>query len=71
MFKPRSLFAKLAVAIVVVLAFAVPVFAASSFDSNDNGGTASGTVVVNKPAGLAVGDVMVASVSTGARRRRR
>ncbi len=70
MLKPRSLARKLAgrsrltvlAAFVVVLAVAVPVFAANSFDSNDNGDVAGTTVVVNKPAGLAAGDVMIASV---------
>src|SRR5215210_5306887 len=71
MFKLRARLARLAghtrlsvlAAFVVVLAIAVPVFASNSFDSNNNGGTAAGTVAVNKPAGLAVGDVMVASVA--------
>jgi YDG domain-containing protein/MBG domain-containing protein len=49
-------------AFTIALACAVPVFAASSFDSNDNGDVAGTTVVVNKPSGLAVGDVMIASV---------
>ena len=71
MFKPRSLFPNLAgrtrlallAAFVVVLAVAVPVFAANSFNSANNGDTAGTTVVVTKPTGLAAGDVMIASVA--------
>ena len=72
MFKPRSLARKLAgrtrlttlAAFLVVLAVAVPVFAAmNDFTSTNNGDTAGTTVVVAKPSGLAVGDVMVASVA--------
>src|SRR5688500_1699061 len=75
MFKPRSLVSKLAgrtrlallAAVVVVLAVAVPVIAAPSTGetgnptgSGANGGEA--TLVVTKPTGLAVGDVMIANV---------
>ena len=63
MFKARSLIAKLAIAIVVVLAGAMPVFAANTFKSNNNGDAAGTSVVVDKPIDLAVGDVMIASVA--------
>ncbi len=52
------------IAFAIALACAVPVFAAmNDFTSNDNGGVLTSTVTVNKPSGLAVGDVMIASVS--------
>ena len=67
----RSLIARLAdrsrhsivMAFAIALACAVPVYAAMNDFTSSNTGDATGDVTVNKPVGLAVGDVMVASVA--------
>src|SRR5688500_16072171 len=72
MFKPRSLVSKLAgrtrlallAACMLVFAVAVPVFAAQpGSTANNNGDAGANSVTVNKQTGVAVVDVMIASVA--------
>src|SRR5215218_6122991 len=72
MFKPRSLFSKLAgrrsmlLTPIVVLAISVPVLAATGTGVNGSGtgqNTGTASLTVTKPTGVAVGDVMIANIS--------